>query len=63
LVKHLKVCKVKKDNKQKEYIFKLLLEKNKHHQEEIKMHKVDESKKQNKLLMDKIDKLIKTNSN
>ena len=66
LVKHLKVCKVKKDNdEQKENIFKLLLEKDKHHQEEIKIHKeeVDELKKQNKLLMDKIDKLIKTNSN
>ena len=65
LVKHLKVCKVKKENdEQKENIFKLLLEKDKHHQEELKLHKeeVDELKKQNKLLMDKIDKLIKTNS-
>ena len=72
LVKHLKNCKVKKENDdEKEQIFKLLLEKDKqhkeelyHHREEIKLHKeeVNELKKQNKLLMDKIDKLIKTTS-
>ena len=54
LNKHLKVCKVKKTNdEEKENIFKLLLEKEKQHREEV-----DELKKQNKLLMDKIDKLI-----
>jgi len=72
LVKHLKICKVKKENDdEKEQIFKLLLEKDKqhkeelyHHREEIKLHKeeVNELKKQNKLLIDKIDKLIKTTS-
>ena len=66
MVKHLKICKVKKENdEQKENIFKLLLEKDKQHKEELKLHKeeVDELKKQNKLLIDKIDKLITRNSN
>ena len=65
LVKHLKVCKIKKENdNEKETIFKLLLEKDKQHQEELKQHKeeVYELKKQNKILMDKIDKLINMNS-
>jgi len=77
LNKHLKVCKVKKTNDlEKENIFKLLLEKDKHkekqieelkkYNEEIIKHnkdEVNELKKQNKLLMDKINKLMKTNSN
>ena len=47
-------CKIKKDTCiEKENIFKLLLEKDK--QKEIE---INELKKQNKLLMDKIDKLI-----
>jgi hypothetical protein len=47
-------CKIKKTNdNEKENIFKLLLEKEKLHKEEI-----EELKKQNKLLLDKIDKLI-----
>lgn len=47
-------CKIKKDDDiEKENIFKLLLEKDK--QKEIE---INELKKQNKLLMDKIDKLI-----
>ena len=54
LTKHSKVCKIKKDNDlEKENIFKLLLEKDKE-----KDKKIDELEKQNKLLMDKIDKLI-----
>jgi len=67
LTRHLKInCSVKKeDDKEKENIFKLLLEKEKQHIEEIKLHKeeVNELKKQNKLLLDKIDKLIKSTSN
>lgn len=43
---------------QKENIFKLLLEKDKQHKEEVK-----ELKKQNKLLMDKIEKLINLKEN
>jgi len=72
LTKHLKICKIKKENdEEKENIFKLLLEKDKQHKEELKQHKeelkihkgeVSELKKQNKLLLDKIDKLIKSNS-
>jgi hypothetical protein len=61
LTKHLKNCKIKKENEvEKESIFKLLLEKDKQKDDEI-----CELKKQNKLLMDKIDKLIsmKENSN
>ena len=47
-------CKIKKDTEiEKENIFKLLLEKDKQKEFEI-----NELKKQNKLLMDKIDKLI-----
>ena len=77
LNKHLKVCKVKKINDlEKENIFKLLLEKDKHKEKQIEELKkynkeiikhnkdeVNELKKQNKLLMDKINKLMKTNSN
>ena len=65
LTKHLKNCKIKKENDdEKENIFKLLLEKDKQHKEEIKLHKeeVNELKKQNKLLLDKIDKLINMKS-
>ena len=54
-------CKIKKNNdNEKENIFKLLLEKDKFHKEEIKLHKeeLNELKKQNKYLMEKIDKLI-----
>lgn len=52
-------CKIKKeDDKEKENIFKLLLEKEKQHKEEVK-----ELKKQNKLLMDKIEKLINLKDN
>lgn len=52
-------CKIKKENdEQKENIFKLLLEKDKQHKEEVK-----ELKKQNKLLMDKIEKLINLKEN
>ena len=66
LNKHLKVCKVKKDNDdEKEKIFRFLLEKDKE-----KDKKIDELEKQNKLfekqnqlLMDKIDKLINMKEN
>ena len=69
LGRHLNgICKVKKEiDKEKENIFKLLLEKDLQHKEELKNHKeeMEELKKQNKmfekqnkLLMDKIDKLI-----
>jgi len=58
LNKHLKVCRVKKTNdEEKEKIFKFLLEKDKE-----KDKKIDELEKQNKILMDKIDKLININS-
>jgi hypothetical protein len=65
LNKHLKVCKVKKTNdEEKEKIFKLLLEKDKERDKKIneleKQNKLFE--KQNKMLMDKIDKLININS-
>ena len=47
-------CKIKKSkDEEKENIFKLLLEKEHQHKEEVQ-----ELKKQNKLLMDRIDKLI-----
>lgn len=66
LNRHLKInCNVKKDSDlEKENIFKLLLEKDKQHKEEIeelKKHnkeQVGELKKQNKLLMEKLDKII-----
>ena len=60
LTRHLKDnCKAKKENdKEKENIFKLLLEKDKQKDVEI-----NELKKQNKLLMDKIDKLIQIKDN
>ncbi len=59
LTKHLKSCKIKKENDiEKESIFKLLLEKDKKKDNEIY-----ELKKQNKLLMDKIDKLISMKEN
>ena len=52
-------CKIKKEkDEEKENIFKLLLEKEKQHKEEVK-----ELKKQNKLLMDKIEKLINLKDN
>ena len=59
LTRHLKSnCKVKKENDEdKEKIFKLLLEKDRQHKEEV-----EKLKKQNKLLMDKINKLITINS-
>ena len=67
LTRHIKNnCKVKKEKEnEKETIFKLLLEKDKQHKEEIKLHKeeVNELKKQNKLLLDKIDKLISMKEN
>ena len=67
LTRHIKDnCKVKKEKEnEKETIFKLLLEKDKQHKEEIKLHKeeVNELKKQNKLLLDKIDKLISMKEN
>jgi len=60
LTRHLKDnCRAKKENdKEKENIFKLLLEKDKQKDVEI-----NELKKQNKLLMDKIDKLIQIKDN
>ena len=66
LNKHLKVCKVKKDNDdEKEKIFRFLLEKDKEKDKKIdeleKQNKLFE--KQNKLLMDKIDKLINMKEN
>ena len=67
LTRHQKVnCKIKKENdNEKENIFKLLLEKDKQYKEELKLHKeeVSELKKQNQLLMDKIDKLINLKDN
>ena len=74
LGRHLNgICKVKKENdKEKENIFKLLLEKDLKYKEELKNHKeeMEELKKQNKLfekqnklLMDKIDKLINIKDN
>jgi hypothetical protein len=54
LARHMNICKIKKENDiEKENIFKLLLEKEKQNELEI-----NELKKQNKKLMDKIDKLI-----
>ena len=66
LNKHLKSCKVKKDNDdEKEKIFRFLLEKDKEKDKKIdeleKQNKLFE--KQNKLLMDKIDKLINMKEN
>ena len=67
LTRHQKYnCKVKKTNdEEKENIFKLLLEKDKHHKEEVdelkKQNKLFEE--QNKLLMHKIDKLINNKNN
>ena len=58
LNKHLKICKIKKENEnEKENIFKLLLEKDKENK-----NKINELEKQNKILMDKIDKLINLKS-
>jgi len=57
LVKHLKICKVKKENDdEKEQIVKSLLDKNNQYKKEIKLYKeeINELKKQNKLLMNKI---------
>jgi hypothetical protein len=52
-------CKIKKQNeKDKENIFKFLLDKDKKKDKEI-----NELKKQNKLLMDKLDKLINNKTN
>ena len=66
LTRHLKSnCKVKKENdEEKENIFKLLLEKDLQHKEELKNHKeeMEELKKQNKLLMDKIDGIMTKNN-
>ena len=61
LNKHLKNCKIKKNiDNEKENIFKLLLEKDK--QIEIEIYELKKQnkffEKQNKILMDKIDKLI-----
>ena len=55
LTRHLNDnCKIKKDSdNEKENIFKLLLEKDKENKE-----KINQLEKQNKILMDKIDKLI-----
>ena len=67
LSRHLKdICKIKKDTEiEKENIFKLLLEKDKQKEFEInelkKQNKIFE--KQNKILMDKIDKLISLKEN
>src|SRR3990167_10779808 len=72
-IRHLKInCKVKKENDyEKENIFKILLNNDKqykkelkYHKEEIKLHKneVNELKITNTSLMDKIDKLILSNS-
>ena len=67
LTRHLKDnCKAKKNSdNEKENIFKLLLEKDKQYKEEVKQHKeeVNELKKQNKLLLDRIDKLINMKEN
>lgn len=58
LTKHLKICKIKKnDDNDKENLFKLLLEKEKNNQMEIV-----ELKKQNNILLKKIDNLIKNNN-
>lgn len=56
LTKHLKKCKVKqKNDNEKENMFKILLEKDKRHKAEI-----NELKEQNKILMKKLDILIKS---
>lgn len=58
LTKHLKICKIKKnDDNEKENLFKLLLEKEKNNQMEI-----IELKKQNILLLKKLDNFIKNNN-
>ena len=58
LNKHLKICKVKQSNEnEKENMFKILLEKDKQNKAEI-----NELKEQNKLLMKKLDILIKSNN-
>jgi hypothetical protein len=72
LTKHIKNCKVKKDNDiEKENIFKLLLEKDEYHKKEIDNLKeqnkiITEQNKlmteQNKELINKLDKLIKLNN-
>jgi hypothetical protein len=58
LTRHLKEnCKIKKNNdNEKENIFKLLLEKDKENKEN--KERIEKLEKQNKILMDKIDKLI-----
>ena len=67
LKRHLNgICKIKKDNdEEKENIFKLLLEKDK--QKEIEINELKKQnklfEKQNKILMDKIDKLIQLKEN
>jgi hypothetical protein len=60
LTRHIKEnCKIKKESdNEKENIFKLLLEKDKENKE-----KINQLEKQNKLLMDKIDKLINIKKN
>lgn len=56
LTKHLKNCKVKQNSdNEKENMFKILLEKDKQHKAEI-----NELKEQNKILMKKLDILIKS---
>jgi len=61
LNKHLKICKLKKENdNEKENVFKLLLEKDKENKEN--KARIEKLEKQNHLLMEKIDNLIpKTN--
>jgi hypothetical protein len=60
LTRHMKDnCKIKKDTEtEKENIFKLLLEKDKENKERI-----NQLEKQNKILMDKMDKLISLKEN
>ena len=60
LSRHLNdICKIKKNNdNEKENIFKLLLEKDKENKERI-----NQLEKQNKILMDKMDKLISLKEN
>lgn len=58
LNKHHKICKIKQSNEnEKENMFKILLEKDKQNKAEI-----NELKEQNKLLMKKLDILIKSNN-
>jgi predicted nuclease with TOPRIM domain len=62
LNKHLKICKIKKENdNEKENIFKLLLEKDKENKEN--KERIEKLEKQNLLLMNKIDKLISIKDN